>query len=382
MDCGGKPMPPRAQSQQRSGFKVGPESAGLPPYWPTMGWKMEAPDKLGLDPAKLETAVNFEISGSTSQAVLIVRHGYVAVEEYFGGFSATQQHESFSMAKSFSSALVGIAIDEGKISSTDYKLCEAYPMQWDCSDMMDPRSRITIEHAMNLTTGLRWREDWRSNATGTNDTIAGAFDMVGTVLSREAVDEPGTKKRYSTGDPALLTGPIQQGTGMNALAYAKSKIFDVIGTPGINWNSDSMGRTTTFAGLQATAQEYAKFGYLYLNRGMWDGKQVVPAEWIDRTTIAQKPCEDWNQWLWHVNMPARLSPQDINTCEEIYCSPTEYVDLPGDGYFAEGINGQFIFIIPSADIVAVRLGQDSTGSEGWDEFARGFLLALMDSIVP
>jgi CubicO group peptidase (beta-lactamase class C family) len=306
-----------------------------------------------------------------------VRHGYVALEKYSGGFSATATHESYSMAKSFASGLIGIAIGEGKLPGTDMKVCESYPMQWDCSKMDDPRSRITIDHAMNLMTGLRWSEDWRSNATGTNDAFN--INLLDTELSRESVEEPGKTKRYSTGDPALLSGILQKATGMTAYAYGKSKVFDVIGATSIRWNSDNKMRTTTYAGLQATARDYAKYGYLYLQRGKWDGKQVIPADWVDKTTQAKNPCEDWNQWLWHINPPTRLGPQDAS-CDSLFCLPTEYVNLPPDGFFAEGVNGQFVFVIPSADLVVVRLATDQSGSEHWDEFAKGFLLAMMDAI--
>jgi CubicO group peptidase (beta-lactamase class C family) len=309
--------------------------------------------------------------------VFVVRHGYVALEKYFAGFTASSRHESYSMAKSFSSALVGIAIGEGKIKSVDEKLCMYYPDDWDCSDSNDPRSRITIKHAMNISTGLRWSEDWRSTATGANDAVS--FDLLSTVLSREAVDEPGTKMRYSTGDPALLTGVIQSATGKTALAYAQEKLFGPIGTMGIRWNMDTSGHTTTYAGLQATAAEYAKFGYLYLNKGKWDGKQIVPEDWVALTTVPEDPCTDWYRYLWHQNPPVRLGTQDP-ACPSLFCQPTDFANLPPDTFFAEGVNGQFVFIVPSADMVIVRLANDSPGSEHWDELAKDFLGLMLDAV--
>jgi CubicO group peptidase (beta-lactamase class C family) len=376
--CDGKPLPPRAYTKQPP-FAIGPAAHGLPEYWPTAGFKMEAPEKLGFDSAKLNSAVAFDTPYATTQAVIVVRHGYVAAERYFGGTSAATQHESYSMAKSFTSALVGIAIAEGKIASTDDKICSAYPMQWDCTDASDPRSRITIDHAMNLTTGLMWREDWRSTATGANDAYS--LSILDTALSRRATEEPGKTKRYSTGDPALLTGVLQKATGTTVLQYAKQKIFDVIGTPAIRWNADRQGRTTSHAGLQATAIEFAKFAYLYLQSGKWEGKQVVPADWIARTTQAKDVCVDWNQYLWHVNPPVRLGTQPAR-CDALFCPPTAFADLPADAYFAMGINGQFMIIVPSADLVVVRLANDMPGSERWDAYARDFLGALLDAIQP
>ncbi|HEX6241841.1 MAG TPA: serine hydrolase, partial [Polyangiales bacterium] len=277
--CNGKPLPPRALGKSPP-FAVGPESAGLPAYWPTSGWRKEDPEKLGFDAAKLTEAIAFSTPEAQTQAVFVVRHGYVAAEVYSRGFSASTQHESYSMAKSVTSGLVGIALAEGKLTSLDQRVCEAYPAQWNCASSSDPRSRISIDHALNLTTGLDWKEDWRSSATGSNDALS--FAMLDTVLGKQSAAEPGSVKRYSTGDPALLSGVLQKATGMSALQYAKQKIFDVIGTPGIRWNADFSGRTNTFANMYATASEFAKYGYLYLHRGAWDGEQVVPAEWVER----------------------------------------------------------------------------------------------------
>ena len=336
--------------------------------------------KLGFDPAKLMAAVDFSTGGSSNQALLVIRHGYIAAEKYSGGFSATMQHESFSVAKSFTSGLIGIALGEGKIPSLDAKICEYYPDDWDCADSMDPRSRITIDHALNLKTGLQWTENWRSDSSGGND---GVLTSVETVLSRPSVEEPGMRQRYSTGDPALLTGVIQKATGMTALAYAKAKVFDVIGTPGIRWNTDGQGRTTTFAGMQATAREYAKYGYLYLNYGKWEGQQIVPMDYVVKTTQARTdPCTTWVQYLWHQNLPNRLGIQP-DSCDELFCKPTEFANLPVDGFFAEGVQGQFIFVVPSADLVVVRFAADGfMSAELWDDYARGFLAAILDAITP
>jgi CubicO group peptidase (beta-lactamase class C family) len=335
------------------------------------------PDELGFDATKLQAAADFKTQYSSTEALLIIRHGYVALERYTGGVTATTRHESYSMAKSFSSALLGIAIDEGLIKNVDEKVCQYYPDQWDCSDMSDPRSRITIHHVLTVSTGLEWHEDWRSTATGVNDAYN--INLLDYTLSRMAVEEPGTRMRYSTGDPSLMSGIYQKATSMTALAYAKAKLFSKIGTPGITWNSDNAGRTTTYAGLQATAREYAKFGYLYLNRGTWDGTQVVPSAWVDMTTRAKDPCTDWYYYSWHINPPVRLGTQD-GTCPDLVCAPTAYADLPPDAYFAAGVNGQLVFVVPSADVVIVRLASDQPGSEHWDEYGAGLLGKVLDAI--
>jgi CubicO group peptidase (beta-lactamase class C family) len=379
-ECDGVMLPPRAIATTTP-HAIGPAAAGLPEYFPTDGWQSMAPDALGLDPTKLDTAINYSTASSNTQAVMVIRHGYVAAEEYFGGTSASTRHQSYSMAKSFSSALIGIAIEQGLVASVDEKLCTYYPTYWDCSDTSDLRSKITIDHAMNIMTGLQWSEDWRSDATGANDAITGSIGgMLETVLSRPAVEEPGTHMRYSTGDPSLLSGVFESAAGKSAYEYGQEVLFGPLGMTGIQWDSDLQGRTTTYAGIQATAQEYAKLGLLYLNKGTWDGEQIVPQAWVEKTTQGSEPCTDWYRYLWHQNPPSRLGTQDPS-CDELHCPPTAYADLPPDTFFAEGINGQFIFIIPSADMVVVRLANDGPGSEHWDEYAAEFLKLILDAVM-
>jgi CubicO group peptidase (beta-lactamase class C family) len=376
--CDGRPLPPKAYAK-RPPFSVGPAAGGLPEYWPTKAWQSRAPAELGFDPDKLTQALAFKTQYTNTTGLMVIRHGYVAVEQYVAPVNAATMHESYSMAKSFTSGLVGIAIGDGKLASTDEKICKYYPDRWNCNDPSDGRSKVTVQHAMNLTTGVAWQEDWHSRSAGkVNDAFAA--NLLEKVLSRQVTQEPGSAMRYSTGDPSLLSGVLQKSTGMTALAYAKQKVFDVIGTPGIRWNQDPQGRTTTYAGLQATVRDYAKYGYLYLRRGEWDGKQVIPAEWIDRTTRAEKPCSDWNRNLWHQNLPIRLGHQDPS-CPSMFCPPAQFADLPADGFFAEGVYGQFIFIVPSADLVIVRVARDAQGAERWDDYARGMLGAVLASIV-
>lgn len=332
-----------------------------------------------MDPAKLEKALALSGPHNHPQAVVVLRHGYIVGEQYAAGFSADTRHESYSMAKSFASALVGIAIEQKLLSGVDERVCKYYSDVWNCSDDGDPRTRITVAHTMNIETGLQWQEDWRLGATGPNDAILAGPNMLDYVLSKPAASEPGSMQRYSTGDPALLSGVLQGVTGKTVLEYARTVLFGPIGIPEVGWNSDSKGRTTTYAGLQATARELAKFGFLYQNHGVWDGKQIVPGSWIDFTTRAKDACHDEYRYLWHINPPVRLGDQDPS-CAFPTCPPTSFANLPADGFFAEGITGQFVFVVPSADLVVVRLAQDDFGSEYWDDGGRDLLSGVLDSI--
>jgi CubicO group peptidase (beta-lactamase class C family) len=355
----------------------------LEPYFPTTDFRTATPTEAGFDQQKFDAAVAFSTSQSRTQGLMVLRHGYVISEQYFGGFTATSRHESFSMAKSFSSALVGIAINAKLLTGVDQRLCEFYGTYpgWDCSDTSDLRSRITIAHAMNVETGLEWHEDWSTAGLGSNDAIIGAgAEFLDYVLAKPAVDEPGTVNRYSTGDPALLSGVIQGATGKTALEYAREVLLNPIGIPDLQWNTDSKGRTTTYAGIQGTLREFAKFGFLFLRRGKWDGVQIVPEQWVDFTTQPKDRCNERYRYLWHVNAPLRLAETDPSCPTFPDCAPTAIPNLPGNAFFAEGINGQFVFVLPSADIVVARLAQDGFGINYWDEYARGLIERLLDAV--
>ena len=372
-ECSGKALPPRA-------VDTTDRKATLETYFPTTAFRQAEPSDAGMDPDKLAAALALSGPHNRTQGVVVLRHGYIVAEKYAAGFTADTRHESYSMAKSFTSALVGIAIEQKLLSGVDERICKYYSDVWNCSDDADPRTRITVEHTMNIESGLSWQEDWRIGATGPNDAfMAPMNNMLDYVLSKPAASEPGTKQRYSTGDPALLSGVLQGATGKTVLEYARAVLFGPIGIPDVGWNSDSKGRTTSYAGLQATARELAKFGFLYQNHGAWDGKQIVPGSWIDFTTRAKDVCRDGYRYLWHINPPIRLGAQDPS-CEFLACPPTSFANLPADGFFAEGITGQFVFVVPSADLVVVRLAQDDFGSEYWDDGGRELLSGVLDSI--
>jgi CubicO group peptidase (beta-lactamase class C family) len=184
------------------------------------------------------------------RALVVVRHGRIVAERYADGVDPEQLHPSYSMAKGVTSALVGIAIDRGLLAGTHERVCSYYDA-WDCDDADDPRSRITVDHLMNLTSGLQWHEDWSEGASGVNDVLIGFGDLVGHALSKPAEHEPGEVMRYSTGDPALLTGVLQGATGQTAFAFAQDELFGPLGITDATWSSDAEGRTTTYADLVA-----------------------------------------------------------------------------------------------------------------------------------
>lgn len=316
-------------------------------FWPGDEWPTCAPNDVGMDPQRLERAVEHLTRSETAtqtEGFLISRFGCIVAEGYLGDFLPETQHSSASMAKSFTSALLGIAIAQGLIEGVDARVCQFFE-EWDCDDSEDKRSRITLRHLLTLTSGLEWNEDWFAQDQSSNDAlrIGSAADLATYVLAKAGAEEPGERFLYSTGDSVLFSRILETVTGKTVYEYALEELFEPIGAEGIRWNSDRAGHTVTSSGLRATVREYSRFGLLFLNKGRWQDEQVVPESWVEVSTAADTSVKGWRGYgyLWHVNLPQRLRAPDSS--------------LPGDAFFAEGINGQYIFIFPSQDLVVTRV---------------------------
>jgi len=334
-------------------FKYIAEGNDKGEYWPTTGWRFCSPETVGMDSLELAKAMKYAATpGFNTEGIVVVKNGYIVAEAYFKGFEMDERHTSHSMAKSFTSALIGIAIDKGFIAGIDEKLCQYYAA-WDCDDGNDLRRKISIRHAMTLTTGLKWSEDWTKWDFSSNDALKMGQNghFVQYMSARAGLHVPGERFYYSTGDAMLLTKVIQEATGMTAFEFAKQELFDPLNITHVSWERDRDGYTSTSWGLSITARDYAKFGYLFLNKGRWEDQHLVSEQWVERSTQTDPTVKMWNAYgyLWHVNLPLRLSRliQSTDT-------------LPADGYMAEGVKGQNIIIIPSRNLVIVKLADQET----------------------
>ena len=330
------------------------------PYWPTKEWRECKPEAVGMNSEKLRQAIEYAATPAfNTDGLVIIRKGYIVGEAYFGKFKIDSRHQSSSMAKSFTSTLVGIAIDKGLIKDIDERICRYYP-EWDCNNQDDFRSRITIRHVMTLTTGLQWHEDWSKWDPATNDALkmgqSGRF--VKYMAERKGLYEPGSHFEYSTGDPILLSRVIQQVTGVTALEFARQNIFKPLNIANVDWEKDRDGYTATAWGLQTTVRDFAKFGYLFLNKGRWEDQPVVSEAWVDKATKTDPTVKMWDAYgyLWHVNLPNRL---------KVNRSPISTDAIPADGFMAEGVLGQNIIVIPSKDLVIVRVANQTRGRLTW-----------------
>jgi CubicO group peptidase (beta-lactamase class C family) len=296
---------------------------------------VSTPAEQGMDAATLEGARAYAFQpGKNTQGVVVTRHGVLVAEWYEDGRDATSYGASWSMAKSFTSALVGIAIDEGKIPGVQTKLVDYYP-SWAGS----PRDQITIEHVLHMSTGLMWDEDYVIEHATTSDVVHLVFatdSPLQYVVDKPLEFPPDTMFEYSSGNTLLLSGIIQQATGKRAGDYAQDKLFSKLSIKNGEWWRAKTGETLTYCCVDMTSRDFARFGLLYMQHGMWDGEQIVPAAWVDASLASATTYKGYGYQWW---LEGKTNPR-----------------LPPDTFAAEGHDGQYIYIIPSLDLVVVRNG--------------------------
>jgi len=288
------------------------------------------------------------LADTGTQAFLVIQNDQVIYERYFKGLQRDSVVTSFSVAKSFDSALIGIAIQEGYIKSVDDPITGYIPEFL----ARDPRFRdITIRHLLTMASGLRYNTD-RPGSFGDDNLTYGFNDLRHLALTEtEVVEQPGQTFLYNNYNPLLLGLVLERATGRPVTTYLQEKIWTPLGMEyGGSWSLDSLesGFEKMESGINARAIDFAKFGRLYLKSGNWNGTQVVPADWVsasiqDNGLIQDAPIYYGYMW-WGEK-----------------CNPA------GQDFLAHGNFGQFIYISPAKDLVVVRNGEgygiESSGEE-------------------
>jgi CubicO group peptidase (beta-lactamase class C family) len=332
-------------------------------YWPTADWRACRPEEVGMDSASLYTAYEYAARSSfVTEGIAVVRRGYVVGEEYFRGYGPATRFASYSVAKSFLSAVVGVAIDRGHVPGVD-QVAWPYFDAWQAPGTDERKRAITVRHLLTMSSGLRFTDASSGGIAGTDiEGIVNAQDAVAYVLELPSVAEPGTRWNYSSGDSILLSGIVQAATGRTVLDFGREHVFGPIGISTMTWSADQAGHTIGGWGIGATVREYARFGYLYLKGGRWNGPALVPETWVRQSVTAARPSVAWYGFQWW------LAPS--------FSSDSRY-PIPADTFAAQGLYLQKVFVIPSRDLVVVRVGTDQ-GPSSWSDTE--FLGRILGSI--
>jgi len=238
-------------------------------------WPVSSPEEQGLDPGLVARMYLNADKLETLYSLLVVKNGYLVAEDYFNDGSVDQKDRLQSVTKSFTSALVGIAIEEGCLSSVDQKILEFFPEVAD--QITDPRKeQITIRSLLEMRSGYPREEDdqalWDGLLSGHYPPLLEYFPLV---------SDPGTKFHYSNLSSNWLGIIVDRSCGMNLKAYAEEHLFSALDVEPGDWGQDAEGHNNGCGDLHLAARDAAKFGLLFLNDGIYEGNQVIPTEWVE-----------------------------------------------------------------------------------------------------
>ncbi len=387
--------------------KPGPPSGQRVP-WPTTEWETRAPAEMGMDAALLEEALDYAFDNvnppslrnpgdpahfpfdNYTQGVVVIHGGAIVAERYAAdprnGAPKDEKSwaASWSMAKSFSSTLVGILIDQGHIESVNVPMSQFFPQWAGRPGFQD----IVLRDVLQMQSGIDFSESYTDTEC---ITMAGdgkcseillmglSPDQLGFMLDPARTMDPareiGGTWYYSSGDTQLLGGVVEaviREKGLpydNAADFAQAMIFDRIGMgrERLAWWEDGVGSTIAYGFLDTTTRDFAKFGLLFLRNGEWDGDRVVSSQWVKAASTDAAAGNEGYAYQWW-----RPGARSTST-------------LPRDLYAAEGRDNQKIYVIPSLDLVVVRnsqykkpLGPDGMLDTADDSIAEnGFVTELL-----
>ncbi|MCC6006113.1 MAG: serine hydrolase [Rhodobacteraceae bacterium] len=308
----------------------------------------------GSRPAPLPARYEFEgtprdlaafLDRTETTGLLVVHRGDIVHEEYRLGADAASRFTSWSMAKSVLSALIGIALEEGRIASLRDPIATYVPALEGT-----PYGAVPIEDALTMSSGIAFDEDYANPLSDINMLFIRAMAMGRSaeemLAGLEAEREPGVFNAYASSDSMALGLVLEGATGMAVSDYLAARIWSPMGAEAdANWSTDRAGREFSLCCLNATLRDYARFGRLYLEGGARDGRQIVPADWVAASVAPEAP---------------HLQPGDNPASDWTFGYGYKWwiPEEPQGDFVAIGVWGQYIYVDPAREIIIVKTSAD------------------------
>jgi len=336
-----------------------PVSAQLPEeYYPNGKWRTSTPAEQGMNETTIDEMMQYYKDNEVNiDGILIIRNGYLVLEEYPSFYGQNDTHHIFSCTKGITSALLGIAIDMDYPLSIDSLVLDYFPEKAP-SNPGPLKESITVEHLLTMTTGLAWSEYYRESSSNF-DAMIREDDWVKYVLSQPMFSTPGTEFVYNSGASHLLSAIIQNVTEMSSLRFAEQHLFSYLGIDDVQWETDPMNIYRGESRMRLRPSDLAKIGYLYLRNGRWGETQVISQDWVERSTTIQ------------TNLTIILGSGRM---QQISYGYQWWVD-PRLGYYAVfGWGGQSLVVLPEHEIVMAIAASSADKSTSVDYIVEEWLL--------
>jgi CubicO group peptidase (beta-lactamase class C family) len=327
------------------------------------------PESLGIDPVKLQKALDVAFAEPSpdnprkTRAVIVVYDGRLAAERYAPGFHKDMPLLGWSMSKSVTNALVGIQVKAGKLDT----MAPAQVKEWQQAG--DPRRDITLDQLLRMSDGQEFEESYLP-PDDTTRMLYESFDFAAYAAGKSLAAKPDARWNYSSGTANIIARIVRRTAEKRYAHYydfIRDEFFDKIGMYSAVMEPDASG---TFVGSSytfATPRDWARFGLLYLQDGVWQGELIFPEGWVKYTTTPtpQAPRGEYGALFW-LNAGSPSHPED-----------RRWPSAPRDAFAALGFQEQKVIIIPSKNLVLVRFGATSD-RQSWnsDEFIANVLAAL------
>jgi len=320
------------------------------------GWETASLQSVGMNIHHLANLMNRldEIDDHRIHSLLIIKDGKLVFEEYFPGnkfnlaqftgetgFDIHDTHNLCSATKSFTSALIGIAIDNGFIQSVDQKVFDFFPEHSDLLTTAPEKQNITLEHLLTMRSGLEWDDESYPYSDPRNDInrLFNSSDPIRYILAKDLIETPGTFFAYRNCNTNLLGEIVRKASGQRLDYFGRDYLFSKLGITDYEWQRLPNNVIFCSGDLRLRPRDLAKFGQLFLNGGTWEGERIISQQWVDESTQKFTTLNNWwgdvdgygyQWWQW----------------ENIY-------GVSFNAYMASGWGGQWIVVSPTMNTVVI-----------------------------
>ncbi|MEJ2164494.1 MAG: serine hydrolase [Desulfobacterales bacterium] len=305
------------------------------------GWQTSSLVAEGVDSGQINEMIGKILEGDIDNihGIVVIKNGKLVLEEYFDGFDRETKHRLFSASKSITSILIGIAIDRGMIRSLDTRIYEFFP-EYEGTKWIDRKYDINLKQVLTMTAGLAWN-DWQYPGYDRRDStnqMTRSDDWMAFVFNRDILKPAGSQFAYNNGLTILLGGIIKNTSGQNPINFADKNLFARLGISDYSWDRGSGGIVNTAWGLSMKLRDMAKIGYLFLHKGQWNGRRIVSEDWVNESVRD------------HVSQNVFLG---TGYGYQWWCGKSKINGQVVETFYAAGHGGQYIFVCPALDCVAV-----------------------------
>ncbi len=329
----------------------GAKEVPAPDYWPTKSWKTSTPEEQGIDSGKLAEGLQaLRDKNIAIHSLLLIRNGRIVVDAYFYPYDGRSYHNVESVTKSFTTTLIAIAAEQGKLN-LDQPVLSFFP-EYKIAHRDALKESMTVKDLAKMANGME--SMGVMNDEGTLEEMKASSDWIQFALDRKMVAKPGERFVYDSPGMHMLSAILQQSTGETEFEFARENLFEPLGIQEVFWETDPQGYNHGWGDLYLYPRDAAKLGYLWLSQGVWDDKQIVSKQWVKEAVTSHSITGGADNYGYGWWVPIKQDPKN---------------------YFALGRGGQYVLVLPDWNAILVL-----TGTSFELDTIKPFLLPALASI--